>query len=171
MNAPDLNLLIRAVGDAIVVSDAQGRITLWNPGAERMFGFTQAEAMGQSLDIIIPEKQRARHWEGYEVTMKSGITRYGNDVLRVPAINKAGEPLSISFTVGLLFKPDGTVDSIAAVMRDETRKFQQDKALRQRLRELEMQAGLQGPKAVSGAEQGRAPAAEPPAGGCPVKHD
>lgn len=165
MPTPDLSQLVDAVGDAIVVSDAQGLITLWNPGAARMFGFTDAEALGQSLDIIIPEKQRERHWDGYEKTMKSGVTRYGNDVLRVPAINKAGEPMSISFTVGLLFNADGTVGSIAAVMRDETRKFLQDKALRQRMRELEMQIGLQGPKAVVSAE-------EPvPSAGCPVKHD
>jgi PAS domain S-box-containing protein len=167
MTTPDLAQLVAAVGDAIVVSDAKGLITLWNPGAERMFGFTQAEAMGQSLDIIIPERQRERHWEGYVKTMETGITRYGSDVLRVPAINKAGEPLSISFTVGMLFKPDGKVDSIAAVMRDETRKFHQDKALRARLRELEAQLGSQPPKLFPSAPADTAL----PAGGCPVKHD
>ena len=166
MTTPDLAQLVAAVGDAIVVSDAQGLITLWNPGAERMFGFTQAEAMGQSLDIIIPERQRDRHWEGYEKTMATGITRYGNDVLRVPAINKAGEPLSISFTVGMLCNPDGKVDSIAAVMRDETRKFHQDKALRTRLKELESQVGSQAPKLFQ-----TAPVETPASGGCPVKHD
>lgn len=167
MTTPDLNQLVAAVGDAIVVSDAQGLITLWNPGAERMFGFTQAEAMGQSLDIIIPERQRERHWEGYVKTMETGITRYGADVLRVPAINKAGESMSISFTVGMLFKADGKVDSIAAVMRDETRKFQQDKALRARLRELEGQLAGQAPKLFPAAP----PEAPEATGGCPVKHD
>ena len=168
MTNPDLAQLVAAVGDAIVVSDAEGRITLWNPGAERIFGFTQAEAMGQSLDIIIPERQRERHWEGFAKTMDTGITRYGNDVLRVPAINKAGEPLSISFTVGMLFKPDGKVDSIAAVLRDETRKFHQDKALRARLRDLESQLGSQPPKLSPDSPSTDAPASE---GGCPVKHD
>ncbi|MEQ1694285.1 MAG: PAS domain-containing protein [Hyphomicrobiaceae bacterium] len=168
MSTPDLAQLVHAVGDAIVVSDAQGLITLWNPGAERMFGFTAAEALGQSLDIIIPERQRERHWDGYEKTMATGVTRYGNDVLRVPAINKAGDSLSISFTVGMLFKRDGTVESIAAVMRDETRKFHQDKALRTRLRELEAQLGSHPPKLFPAApSKDTAPAAT----GCPVKHD
>jgi len=166
MTTPDLSQLVQAVGDAVVVSDAQGLITLWNPGAERMFGFTEAEALGQSLDIIIPAKQRARHWEGYHVTMKTGITRYGSDVLRVPAINKGGDPMSISFTVGMLHKADGTVDSIAAVLRDETRKFQQDKALRQRLRDLEAQLGAQTPKLFP-----TLPDDAPSAGGCPFKHE
>lgn len=168
MTTPDLAQLVSAVGDAIIVSDAQGLITLWNPGAERMFGFTQAEAMGQSLDIIIPERQRQRHWEGYEKTMATGITRYGSDVLRVPAINKAGEPLSISFTVGMLFKSDGKVDSIAAVMRDETRKFHQDKALRLRLKELEAQIASQSPKPFPATPTDDA---SPVGERCPVKHD
>ena len=84
----DLEELVSAVGDAIVVCDATGAVTLWNPAAERIFGFTSTEALGQSLDIIIPERMRGRHWEGYYKTMETGITRYGNDVLRVPAIDK-----------------------------------------------------------------------------------
>lgn len=133
----DLNALVAAVGDAIVVSDAEGLITLWNKAAERLFGYTEAEALGRSLDIMIPERLRKRHWDGYRVTMETGITRYGTEVLQVPAIDKAGRQFSIAFTVALLHGPDGKVSGIAAVIRDDTRRFERDKKQRQRISELE----------------------------------
>ncbi|AMP15014.1 PAS domain-containing protein [Collimonas pratensis] len=136
-SAIDLDQLVQAVGDAIVISDAGGAITLWNPAAERMFGFSQAEALGKSLDLIIPERQRQRHWDGYQKTMESGVTRYGNDVLRVPAVHKDGHTLSIAFTVALLLTPAGKVAAIVAVIRDESSRFAEDRALRKRLAELE----------------------------------
>ena len=133
----DLHQLVSAVGDAIVVCDAGGAITLWNPAAERMFGYSEAEALGQSLDLIIPERLRQRHWDGYHKTMATGITRYGHDVLRVPAVNKAGTAMSISFTVALLRDADGQVSGIASIIRDETAKFNEERELRKRLAELE----------------------------------
>jgi PAS domain S-box-containing protein len=137
----DLNQLVEAVGDAIVVCDASGAITLWNPAAERMFGFSQSEAMGQSLDLIIPERQRQRHWDGYNKTMETGQTKYGHDVLRVPALHKEGRPLSIAFTVALLYSPEKTVSAIVAIIRDETVRWGEERTLRQRLKELETAAG------------------------------
>ncbi len=133
--------LVAAIGDAVIVSDATGAITLWNAAAERMFGFTQAEAMGQSLDLIIPERQRQRHWDGYDKTMHTGQTRYGHDVLRVPALHKDGHTLSIAFTVALLRGADGGVEAIVAVVRDESARFAEDRKLRKRLAELEAQRG------------------------------
>ena len=137
----DLHQLVEVLGDAIVVCDAQGAITLWNPAAEYMFGYSETEALGQSLDLIIPERLRQRHWEGYQKTMATGQTRYGHDVLRVPAVNKAGDAMSISFTVALLTGADGQVTGIASIIRDETAKFNEDRALRKRLAELETQVG------------------------------
>lgn len=137
----DLNQLVEAVGDAIVVCDASGAITLWNPAAERMFGFSQAEAVGQSLDLIIPERQRQRHWDGYNKTMETGQTKYGHDVLRVPALHKDGRPLSIAFTVALLYSAEKTVSAIVAIIRDETVRWGEERTLRQRLKELEAAAG------------------------------
>jgi PAS domain S-box-containing protein len=136
----DFQQLINAIGEAVVISDPDGAITLWNPAAERMFGYTKDEAMGQSLDLIIPEKQQKRHWDGYHKTMKSGQTRYGNDLLRVPAIHKNGHRLSIAFTVALLYSTDNQITGIAAVIRDETERFNQDRELRKRLAELEGQS-------------------------------
>jgi PAS domain S-box-containing protein len=136
----DLEKLVEAAGDAVVAADAEGRITLWNPAAERIFGFSRGEALGQSLDIIIPERFRQRHWQGYDKVMRSGETRYGTDVLRVPALRKDGKPLSIAFTVALLKSADGRVESIVAIMRDDTARWNEERALKKRLVELEAKA-------------------------------
>lgn len=135
--ALDSAQLLDAVGDAIVVCDASGAITYWNPAAERMFGHTPDEARGQSLDIIIPERQRQRHWDGYHETMRTGITRYGTSLLRVPAIHKDGHALSIAFTVALLLDAEGRPTHIASVIRDETERWKQEKTLQKRIAELE----------------------------------
>ena len=140
----DLKQLVSAVGDAIMASDASGTITLWNPASERMFGYTEAEAIGQSLDLIIPQRQQQRHWDGYHKTMQTGITRYGNDVLRVPAVHKDGHTLSIAFTVAMLFTEDKKVSAIVAVVRDESVRFAEERAMRKRLMELESQVAKPG---------------------------
>ncbi|SAK96751.1 chemotaxis protein [Caballeronia calidae] len=136
----DYEQLVNAIGDAVIISDASGAITLWNPAAERMFGFTQSEALGQSLDLIIPERLRGRHWDGYHKTMATGETRYGHDLLKVPAVDKAGRAMSIAFTVALLHSPQGELNGIVAIVRDETARFQEDRALRKRIAELEANA-------------------------------
>ena len=136
----DSRQLVEAIGDAVIAADPGGAITLWNPAAERMFGHTEAQALGQSLDIIIPQRQQQRHWDGYHKTMETGQTRYGNDVLRVPAVHKDGHTLSIAFTVAMLHSPDGKVSAIVAVVRDESARFAEDRALKRRLTELEMAA-------------------------------
>ncbi len=135
----DCQQLVAAIGDAVIASDAKGAIVLWNPGAERMFGHTEAEALGQSLDLITPERLRKRHWEGYDKSMATGTTRYGNDLLRVPAIHKDGRAMSIAFTVAMLFDADHKVSAVIAVIRDETTRFNDDRALKKRLTELEAQ--------------------------------
>ncbi|RQR35639.1 PAS domain S-box protein [Burkholderia sp. Bp9143] len=133
----DYQQLVNAIGDAVVISDRSGAITMWNPAAERMFGFTPEEALGNSLDLIIPERLRGRHWEGYEKTMATGQTRYGNDVLRVPAVHKDGRALSIAFTVALLYSDEHELTGIVAVIRDESARFLEDRNLRKRIAELE----------------------------------
>ncbi len=139
-SAIDFKQLVEAVGDAIVVCDAKGAITFWNPAAERLFGFAEHEALGRSLDLIIPEKQRQRHWDGYNKTMQTGLTRYGNDVLRVPALHKDGHTLSIAFTVAMLFSAEKTVTAIIAIIRDDTARFNEERVLRKRLAEFEAKA-------------------------------
>jgi len=133
----DLSQLVAGAGDAIMVCDAQGAITLWNRAAERIFGFTEADALGQSLDMIIPTRQRQRHWEGYHKTMETAVTKYGADLLRVPALHKDGHTLSIAFTVSMLFSADEKVSGIVAIVRDESARFAELRDLRKRLVELE----------------------------------
>jgi PAS domain S-box-containing protein len=138
----DSNALVHAVGDAIVVSDVAGNIIVWNPAAERIFGYTAAEALGQPLDIITPERFRKRHWDGYHRTMATGVTKYGTTLLRVPAIDKAGKTLSIAFGVAMLYGPDGKPSAIASIIRDETARFNDERALRKRITELETELGI-----------------------------
>ena len=135
----DCQALVGAIGDAVIASDASGAIVLWNPGAVRMFGYTEEEALGKSLDIITPERLRNRHWEGYHKSMATGTTRYGNDLLRVPATHKDGRAMSIAFTVAMLFTPDHKVSAVVAVIRDETTRFNDERALKKRVVELEAQ--------------------------------
>ena len=135
--AIDCQQLVAAVGDAIIAANASGAITLWNPGAARMFGYSEEEALGQSLDLITPERLRNRHWEGYHKSMATGTTKYGDDLLRVPATHKDGRAMSIAFTVAMLFTPEHKVSAIVAVIRDETTRFNDDRALRKRLAEAE----------------------------------
>jgi len=135
----DYRQLVESSADAIMVCDAAGKITLWNAASTRMFGFTEDEALGQSLDIIIPQRQQARHWEGYHVTMASGITKYGASVLRVPALHRDGHTLSIAFTVSLMRDDAGLVTAIVAIVRDESEKFAKERNLKKRILELEQE--------------------------------
>ena len=141
----DCQQLVAAIGDAVIASDASGAIVLWNPGAQRMFGYTEEEALGQSLDLITPERLRNRHWEGYHKSMATGTTKYGNDLLRVPATHKDGRAMSIAFTVAMLFTPDHKVEAVVAIIRDETTRFNDDRALRKRLAEAEAKVAAVSP--------------------------
>jgi PAS domain S-box-containing protein len=130
---------------AIIVGDREGMIRLWNTGAETMFGWTAAEAIGKSMDMIIPEKHRPRHWEGYDRVMASGVTKYGRSLLAVPALTKDGRRISVEFNVVLLKDAEGRVLGIAASMQDVTARWERDKALRAHVAELEAklkQAGV-----------------------------
>jgi len=135
--------IIREAADAVVAADTSGKITLWNAGAERLFGYSEAEAVAQSLDVIIPEAQRKRHWDGYRHVMQTGETRYGTSVLRVPAIRKDGTRVSIAFTVGLLKDAGGRVEGIFAILRDDTERWETERELRKRVAVLE-QAAVRG---------------------------
>jgi PAS domain S-box-containing protein len=136
-----LENFVQAAGDAIIAAGTDGSILLWNPAAERIFGYTEAEALGHSLDLIIPERLRSRHWEGYRQVVRTGQSRYGTEVLRVPAVHKDGRALSIALTVALLYSRDQQVQAIAAIIRDETSRWKEERALRQRLAELEAKNG------------------------------
>jgi PAS domain S-box-containing protein len=124
--------LVSGLADAVVVADPTGTICFWNDSAERVFGWSAAEAIGASLDLVIPERQRGRHWDGYQRVMSTGETKYGSDLLRVPSLHADGQRHSIAFTVTLLRDPAGAVAGIAAVVRDETERWNEEQELRRR---------------------------------------
>jgi PAS domain S-box-containing protein len=129
--------LVVNAGDAVIVADPNGRIAFWNGRAEEIFGHSSDAAVGEMLDLIIPDKLRERHWDGYRRTMATGETKYGGRTLAVPALRADGTRISIEFTVALLRDAAGGVGAIAAIIRDVTERFEHERALRRRLDELE----------------------------------
>ena len=126
--------LVRARSDAILFADHHGTIQFWNPGAERIFGFPADQAVGRSLDIIIPESLRARHWKAWASAIEAGRSRYGEgDLLSVPAITGNGRRISVEFTIVMLRDDDGRVDGVVAILRDVTSRFEELRKLRRQL--------------------------------------
>lgn len=120
--------------DAIIAADKEGIIRFWNPGAERIFGYASGVAIGQSLDIIIPERLRKRHWDGYHQVIESGQSHYGQgDILAVPGIKKDGSGVSIEFTIVPLRNGTGDITGLVAIMRDVTKRFEEVRALKRKL--------------------------------------
>lgn len=120
--------------DAIISADRNGLITFWNTGAERIFGFTAEQAVGESLDLIIPTRLRARHWSGWHRVMETGQSRYGDgDLLAVPAVRQDGTTISVEFTIHILLDVEGNPLGIAATVRDVTARFEETRELRRRL--------------------------------------
>lgn len=112
--------IVEGTQDAIIFADREGVVQLWNSGAETIFGYRAEEVVGQTLDLIIPERLRGRHWEGYRKVMATGVTQHGRELLAVPALRKDGTRISIEFTIVML--RDGTegVVGTAALIRDVT---------------------------------------------------
>jgi len=125
--------------DAILFADRDGNIRVWNSGAETIFGYTSEEAIGKSLDLIVPEKLRERHWEGYQRVMETGQSRYGSELLKVPAIRKDGSTISVEFTILLVRNHQNEIIGTAAIIRDVTEGWKQEKELKQKLKFLEDQ--------------------------------
>src|SRR5581483_9697891 len=124
MNDPVAEAVLGSRAEAIIAADRHGNITFWNPGAERVFGYAAASAMGQSLDLIIPERLRQRHWHGYRQVIESGRSRYGEaDVLSVPALRRDGSTISIEFTIVPLKDLQQRVTGMVAIIRDVTKRF------------------------------------------------
>jgi PAS domain S-box-containing protein len=129
--------IVENAQDAVIFADREGVIRLWNTGAEYIFGFSPEEAMGQTLDLIVPEKLQERHWEGYHKVMATGVTKYGSDLLAVPAMRSDGSRISVEFTVILLSNEKGRPLGTAALIRDVTERWQEEKKLKKRLAALE----------------------------------
>jgi len=135
--------IVAEAADAILAADANGAIRLWNHGAERIFGIPTSEAIGQSLDLIIPEPLRQRHWEGWAKAMHTGASRYGTEMLRVPALRGDGRRFSAEFSIVMLKDGAGGVAGVAAILRDVTEQWERDKRLQQELAACRQQPGQQ----------------------------
>lgn len=134
-----LQQLLDDAPDAILIADKEGTIRFWNRGAELIFGHTAAEALGQSLDLIIPENLRARHGEGYRRVMASGETKYQTGLLSSPGIAKDGSRISLEFSIVLLCDEAGGMQGCASIMRDVTQRWQKERELKDRLASCEAQ--------------------------------
>jgi len=130
--------------DAVIFADGDGVIRLWNAGAAAIFGFSAAEALGQSLNLIIPENLRARHEEGYRRVMATGVTKYARDLLAVPGLRRDGARISLEFTIVLVRDDDGLLLGTAAIIREVTARWQREQDLRRRLAALEEAARKKG---------------------------
>ncbi len=139
--------IVEGAPDAIIFVDSDGVIRLWNAGAEAMFGHGAAEATGQTLDLIIPERLRERHWEGYRTVMSSGVTKYAEGLLAVPAVTKDGARISIEFTISLLKDTTGVPLGAAAVIRNVTERRAGERETQERIAQLETQVAAGGPPA------------------------
>jgi PAS domain S-box-containing protein len=129
--------IVEKAADAIIFADKGGIIRLWNSGAEAIFGYSTEEALGETLDLIVPEKLRERHWEGYRNVMATGVTKYGCEVLAVPAIRNDGSRISVEFTIILLKDSAGEPLGTAALIRDVNERWQRERELKTRLAALE----------------------------------
>ena len=137
--------ILSAAADAVVATDRDGTIRVWNPGAERIFGYRADEALGRSLDLIIPERLRQRHWDGFDRVMATGESQYGTgDLLSVPGVGKDGQRISLEFTIVPLKDETGRMRGLAAVMRDVTSRFEEMRALRKKLAEATAPSNLLG---------------------------
>lgn len=138
MTTPDiLEQIVSQAPDAILYADREGIIRLWNRGAELVFGHSAQEALGQSLDLIIPERLRGRHWEGYFKVMETGESRYGTELLTVPALQRDGRQLSCAFSIVMLKDVQGKPIGVASIMRDGTATFEREKGYKAKIAELE----------------------------------
>jgi PAS domain S-box-containing protein len=131
--------------DAILFANRDGIIDLWNSGAEAIFGYTKEEVQGKSLDLIVPEKLRQRHWDGYQKVMKTGKSRYGKELLKVPAIRKDGTSISVEFTIVLVRNQRNEIIGTAAIIRDATERWKQEKELKQKIKLLESRLAEESP--------------------------
>ena len=129
--------IVREAHDAIIMADREGIIRLWNKGAEMIFGFSPAEALGQSLHIIIPENLRERHDQGYQQVMQSGRSKYASELLVVPALNKDGARISVEFTMILIRDHQGRILGVAAIIRDVSARWEKERAIKHRLADME----------------------------------
>jgi PAS domain S-box-containing protein len=128
--------MLRCMPEALIFSDLQGIIRIWNPGSENVFGFTAAEAIGQSLDLIIPERMRQAHWDGFNKAVARGGTLPGRTSMITRSLHKSGEQIYVDMSFAMVKNKAGEMLGSMAIARDATKRFTEEKNLRKQLAEL-----------------------------------
>lgn len=129
--------IVKAIPEAIIYADLEGRVRYWNRGAEEIFGFSADEAMGQSLDLIIPERMRQAHWDGYNKALKLGDTYSGRGSRVTRGLHKEeGRPLYVDMSFAIVKDNSGQVVGSLAVARDATERFTAEKEMRKQIAAL-----------------------------------
>jgi PAS domain S-box-containing protein len=129
--------IVAEMPEAVIAADRGGVIQLWNRGAESLFGYTAVEAVGQSLDLIIPDDLRERHWDGYHRAIAAGRTRLGARALPTRAVRKGGETIYVELSFAVIHDEVEVAVGALAVGRDITERHAKDRERRRRLAELE----------------------------------
>ena len=130
-------ILIKQSPDAVIFADPEGIIREWNPAAERIFGHPSGEAVGQNLDLIVPERFREAHWTGYERALAAGETKYSGQALPTRSVRKDGSTVYVELTFAIIHDPQGKVIGALAHARDITERWAKEREQRQHLQELE----------------------------------
>ncbi len=139
--------LVEQAADAVIFADRDGNIRIWNAAAEALFGFSRAQAIGQSLDLIIPDRLRAAHWEGFHRAVATGQTRLGGRAVITRSVNAAGATIYVEMSFALVSDERGEVLGSVAVARDATQRRDDERRLQQRIRQLEEQQSATGTQA------------------------
>lgn len=116
-------VLVEYAADAIIFADREGLIRLWNPGAEALFGYAAAEVVGESLDVIIPERLRRAHWEGYRRALAAGHTLHGRQALPTRSMRKSGDKLYVELSFSVVKDAQGAIIGAMAIGRDITARY------------------------------------------------
>lgn len=122
--------------EAVIFCDLEGVVRVWNGGAEKVFGWTAEEAIGQSLDMIIPERMRKAHWDGFNQAIARGGVKPGRTSMITRSLHKTEESIYIDMSFEMVRNEAGDMLGSLAVVRDATKRFTEEKALRKQLAEL-----------------------------------
>ncbi len=128
--------ILRSMPEALILCDLDGIIRVWNHGAEKIFGWTAAETIGQSLEMIIPERMRKAHWDGFQQALARGGIKPGRTSMITRSLHKSEEFIYIDMSFEMVHDEAGQMLGSLAVVRDATKRFNEEKALRKQLAEL-----------------------------------
>lgn len=128
--------ILRSMPEALIFCDLEGIIRVWNGGAEKVFGWSATEAVGQSLDLIIPERMRRAHWDGFNQAIERGGVKPGRTSMITRSLHKSLESIYVDMSFEMVKDEQGRMLGSLAVARDATARFTEEKALRKQLAEL-----------------------------------